>query len=369
MDSFSKARKRVLLFEDRTSAVEAAPRFGRLTPGVAGDQTPYQSNCALARLLLGSSADFQRASEIQAIMRDLLHQVDLGAYRMKLFTTGVIISLTFAVGARGDIVLDQQHSFTSSIANSTNGDVTQIGQTFTVGIAGTLDHIDVLMFRLGGIFDPTGAPLLRVFNTAGGFPTGAPLATVTLPKDNVPLNNAAFVSYDVSSAAIGVNIGEVLAFSVTATSGVGPYFLWTDQGQFIEYEGGAAIVSYGSGPWQQLSPPQDHGFRTYMLANVVEELFGDYNDGQVIDAADYIVWRKTLAAGGTTLLHDATPGVVNSDDYNYWRAHYGDTLANGAGNLASTSVPEPATSVMLIVAVAGWGLRRQQSAQRAPRTR
>jgi hypothetical protein len=61
---------------------------------------------------------------------------------MKFITTGVIISLAITVGARGDIVLDQQHSSASSIASSTNGDVSQMGQTFTVGVAGTLDHID-----------------------------------------------------------------------------------------------------------------------------------------------------------------------------------------------------------------------------------
>jgi hypothetical protein len=222
------------------------------------------------------------------------------------------------------------------------------------------------MFRLGSIFDPTGDPLLRVFNTAGGLPTGAPLATVTIPEDNVPLNSAAFVSFGLSSAAIGVDIGEVLAFSVTATSGVGPYFLLTDQGQSIEYTGGAAIAMYGSNPWQQISPPQDHGFRTYVLADVVEELFGDYNGDNVIDAADYVVWRKTLAAGGTELLHDATPGVVNDDDYNFWKAHYGDMLEGGAGALASTPVPEPASLALTAAALAALALAMRLRCQHVP---
>jgi hypothetical protein len=265
---------------------------------------------------------------------------------MKFIATAVV-SLAITVGARGDIVLDQQHSFTSSFASSTNGDVSQMGQTFTVGIAGTLDHIDVLMFRLGSIFDPTGDPLLRVFNTDGGLPTGEPLATVTIPEANVPLNNAAFVSFDVSSAAIEANIGEVLAFSITATSGVGPYFLLTDQGQSIEYAGGAAIAKIGANPWQPISPAQDHGFKTYVLADVVEELFGDYNDDQLIDAADYIVWRKTMDSGGTELLHDATPEVVDDDDYNYWKIHYGEMLEGGAGALASTAAPEPASLALV----------------------
>ena len=70
------------------------------------------------------------------------------------------------------------------------------------------------------------------------------------------------------------------------SSGVGPYFLPTDQGSpaEIEYPGGAAIAKFGANPWQQLSPPQDHSFRTYVLASATPELFGDYNGNDVIDA-------------------------------------------------------------------------------------
>ncbi len=186
---------------------------------------------------------------------------------MKVIGTGVLLmSLFLAVDAKGDIVLDQQHSFTSSIGNSTNGDVSQMGQTFTVGIAGTLDHIDVLMFRLGGIFDPTGNPVMRVFNTSGGLPTGSPLALVSIPEANVPLNAAAMVSFDLSSFGLAANPGSILAFSITAASGTGPYFLLTDQGQSIEYTGGDAVAMYGSNPWQLISPSQDHGFRTFVNA-------------------------------------------------------------------------------------------------------
>lgn len=184
---------------------------------------------------------------------------------MRTVSTALILALTLTAGIRADVVLDQQHTFTSSIANSTNGDVSQVGQTFTVGVAGTLDHIDVLMFRLGGIFDPTGDPVMRVYSVTGGFPSGSPLATTTIPELLVPLNNAAMVSFDLSSAGIAVNPGNILAFSITAASGVGPYFLLTDQGQSIEYAGGQAVISFG-GPWQFLSPPQDHGFRTFVNA-------------------------------------------------------------------------------------------------------
>jgi hypothetical protein len=183
---------------------------------------------------------------------------------MKIQTWAILFCVGAASAGQAEVVLDQQHAFTSSIANSTNGDVTLVGQTFTVGVAGTLDHIDVFMFRLGGIFDPTGDPVLRVYNTAGGLPTGAALITVSIGEALVPLNNPDFVTFDVSSAAISITPGQVLAFSLTAASGVGPYFLPTDQGQQIEYPGGDAVINFGGNGWQFLTPPQDHSFRTYV---------------------------------------------------------------------------------------------------------
>jgi hypothetical protein len=287
---------------------------------------------------------------------------------MKLIATAVVISLAIAVGAPGDVVLDQQYSFTSAIANSTNGDVTQVGQTFTAGVAGKLDHIDVYMFDLNGIFTPTGIPLLKVYNTASGLPTGAPLTTVTASAPGVPLNNPAFVTFDVSPAAIDVQIGQVLAFSVIASSGVGPYFLPNDQGQAPGYPGGIAVINYGSG-WQQIAPPQDHSFKTYVLTGAAGELFGDYNGSGAIDAGDYVVWRKTLASGGTTLLHDATPGVVDANDYNYWRARYGNPPGVGAGAVG-TSVPEPTpialTAAVFAIVAPAIGRRRRCVLRRSP---
>ena len=282
---------------------------------------------------------------------------------MKVLAIGMLISLAATITARGDVVLDQQHSFTSSIANSTTGDVTQVGQTFTVGVAGTLHHIDVFMFYLGGIFQPTGIPQLRVFNTSDGLPTGAALTTVTNSPPAVPINNAAFVTFDVSSAAIGVSAGQLLAFSVTASSGIGPYFLPNDQGGPPGYPGGKAVVNYGSG-WQNFTPLQDHSFQTYVTTSAVGELFGDYNGNGAIDADDYVVWRKTLAAGGTTLLHDATPGVVDASDYSYWRARYGNTSGAGAGTFA-TAIPEPATSASFVIAIslAAFARRRMPAVQ------
>ncbi|HEX2474206.1 MAG TPA: spherulation-specific family 4 protein [Lacipirellulaceae bacterium] len=71
----------------------------------------------------------------------------------------------------------------------------------------------------------------------------------------------------------------------------------------------------------------------------------DYNGNGVVDAGDYVVWRKndgTLAA------------------YDLWRTNFG--RAAGIGALSSTNVPEPATSLLVTLAVAfGFCLRRRSA--------
>jgi len=81
----------------------------------------------------------------------------------------------------------------------------------------------------------------------------------------------------------------------------------------------------------------------------VAGLLGDYNENDVIDAADYTTWRDALTAGSSTLANDSTPGVVDESDFTYWRDHFGQTLGSGAG-VGSAAVPEPTT---LLLAFAG----------------
>lgn len=61
-----------------------------------------------------------------------------------------------------------------------------------------------------------------------------------------------------------------------------------------------------------------------------EGLQGDYNNDGSVDAADYVVWRKT----------DGN----NPDGYDIWRANFGAMApGGGTGALSTGAVPEPAT--------------------------
>jgi hypothetical protein len=84
----------------------------------------------------------------------------------------------------------------------------------------------------------------------------------------------------------------------------------------------------------------------------VEGLIGDYNENDVIDAADYTTWRDAMTAGATSLPNDPTPGTVDETDFLYWRAHFGEVLGSGAG-AGQVAVPEPST---ILLAGMAWAL-------------
>ena len=82
-------------------------------------------------------------------------------------------------------------------------------------------------------------------------------------------------------------------------------------------------------------------------AVAADPLFGDYNGNEVVDAADYTVWRDAVTAASATLLNDPTPGTVDESDFLYWRDHYGESLGSPSSAGASPSpiaVPEPASA-------------------------
>jgi CHRD domain-containing protein len=77
---------------------------------------------------------------------------------------------------------------------------------------------------------------------------------------------------------------------------------------------------------------------------------GDYNDNGIVDAADYVMWRKTEGDIGEGLQADSNnDNVINQDDYTEWRRlfgndrHDGHHHGSGAGSLAS--IPETNTLV------------------------
>ena len=59
---------------------------------------------------------------------------------------------------------------------------------------------------------------------------------------------------------------------------------------------------------------------------VVAGVQGDYNNNGMVDAADYVLWRK-----GGPLQNDPTPGV-SAADYTFWRSRFGSNTGSGVGD-------------------------------------
>jgi len=80
----------------------------------------------------------------------------------------------------------------------------------------------------------------------------------------------------------------------------------------------------------------------------VAGLPGDFNNDGTVDAADYIVWRKT--------------GTYGQKGYNDWRSHFGQTSASGSGAITRAAVPEPTTLMQIILVGAVVNTRRSRIA-------
>jgi hypothetical protein len=100
---------------------------------------------------------------------------------------------------------------------------------------------------------------------------------------------------------------------------------------------------------------------TGILTIPVQGLPGDYNEDSVVDAADYVMWRKRFPdPTGPALPNDDSTGV-NTDDYNRWVERFGESNAGSGGNDTTGQVPEPTGVVLIVAALLAVGaIRRWQ---------
>jgi hypothetical protein len=97
------------------------------------------------------------------------------------------------------------------------------------------------------------------------------------------------------------------------------------------------------------------------IAPINLALPGDFNDNEIVDAADYTVYRDNLGSnntlGGNGDETGASAGVVDAADYALWVAKFGQQ--NGAASAASTAVPEPLTLGLLAAGAGGLRIARR----------
>jgi hypothetical protein len=98
------------------------------------------------------------------------------------------------------------------------------------------------------------------------------------------------------------------------------------------------------------------------LSDFLTGLSGDYNNDGLVDSADYVLWRKSLANNTPLDNESASVGVTDDADLVAWQENFGATIA--ASGLGAFAVPEP----WAIVLAGGIGLayltRRDQKRSR-----
>jgi hypothetical protein len=64
---------------------------------------------------------------------------------------------------------------------------------------------------------------------------------------------------------------------------------------------------------------------------------GDYNKNGVLDAADYILWRKTLGSTSKLAADGDGNGTIEQPDYTYWKTRFGNRVKGGEVILTGSS--------------------------------
>lgn len=118
-------------------------------------------------------------------------------------------------------------------------------------------------------------------------------------------------------------------------------------------------VFFGSGDFHGSDLTED-GFKLFVAAIswAATVLPGDFNQDGIVDAADYVVFRKN--EGTTNVLpndNGLSGTVVGQAHYDLWLANFGlgSGEGSGGGTLApATAVPEPASSCLALFFLLGY---------------
>jgi hypothetical protein len=258
-------------------------------------------------------------------------------------------SLLLRYGSNVLDVRDGAHVGLSGGLTIMNSAVTLLGSSIDVGIVPFGAQLNFINVGLGGfVHSDSTIPNLHLYFggsvDVGGSP-GVMTVSGTYIQDSGGELNFSIIGTQAGSQYSQLVVGGDLQLSgklqFSFEDGFAP-----QAGQTFDVitVGGSAQLSNIQIEIQNLAPgfsysfaPFSGGYRLTALTSGQFLLPGDFNNDFNVDAADYVVWRKS---NGT------------SSDYNLWRANFGRTAISASASIAGTTVPEP--RALSVFAVAGW---------------
>lgn len=234
--------------------------------------------------------------------------------------------------------------------------------TATLNLSGGLLRTETLSKGAGGSFSFTGGVLsadeveFDLVNNGGTISPGESpgqthvVGDLTINSGAVHIELASLLDFDTilvdDTAMLGGNL-SVAVMDSYEPSALDVFEILTADTLTGLFSNAATSVFAGAGSFDVT-----YTATSVLLSNFVpfEGLLGDYNEDNVVNAADYTVWRDAMTAGATGMPNDPTPDVVDESDFLNWRDHFGETAGSGSGQ-GLARVPEPAS---VVVVVMGW---------------
>jgi len=147
------------------------------------------------------------------------------------------------------------------------------------------------------------------------------------------LNGNSFYDLGEGRPGVRIDVDDSAYYAISTTSGGYSVPVTAD---------GTYTVSFTGGGFQSYSTTASilNGLNVKVDYLAIEATFlpGDFNEDNVVDAADYTIWRSGFGSQYTL------------DDYADWKTHFGQSAPSGAGS-ATARVPEPGAATLAFAAI------------------
>jgi len=186
--------------------------------------------------------------------------------RLAVATSAVVLTFaTMLVPQAGAGTLDQSQPVISNVAVFVSNQFYP-AQTFTAGIGGRLDQVDIAVSRAGASTQPLQVEIRAV---TGGAPSNAPaLSSATVAAASIPLSlNPSFVSVPFASPAQVTAGTQYAIVASSASCGFANCYVWGAGPTGSSYAAGSGFQSGDSGAtWTPLNAfgSMDLAFKTYV---------------------------------------------------------------------------------------------------------